>query len=377
MRIVHVANFYGPRSDGLRTTLRQLGTGYQRAGHEFFAIVPGTKHGRIDTTYGTLITVPALPLVGAAYSLIPIDHAVRKALAEIGPDRLEVSDRLTMRRLGSWARKHGVPAVLFCRDTPSNWILQPAALRDYDRIVCVTADAAERFRPVADGRVSTLGLGVDLEVFSPLRWSAETRTDMVELAAVSSAVVTTSPVLLIWVGRLAADKNPLLAVETVRELRGRGVDAQLIFAGVGPLLNRVERASSGLPIEFLGFIDSARELSTVLATADVVLSTGAVDTFSVAALEALASGTPVVALAGSATSALITHDAGLATEATAIAFADATQRVLARRVEVRRTEARHAAAARPWSAAVATMIALHESLGDEEHPIVAESAERV
>jgi alpha-1,6-mannosyltransferase len=41
MRIVHVANFYGPKSGGIRTTLHELGKGYKARGHEFTYIVPG------------------------------------------------------------------------------------------------------------------------------------------------------------------------------------------------------------------------------------------------------------------------------------------------------------------------------------------------
>ena len=34
MRIVHVANFYGPSSGGIKTTLHELGRGYLKYGHE-------------------------------------------------------------------------------------------------------------------------------------------------------------------------------------------------------------------------------------------------------------------------------------------------------------------------------------------------------
>ena len=38
MRIVQLANFYGPRSGGLRTALNHLGAGYQERGHEVVLI---------------------------------------------------------------------------------------------------------------------------------------------------------------------------------------------------------------------------------------------------------------------------------------------------------------------------------------------------
>jgi alpha-1,6-mannosyltransferase len=42
MRIVRLANFVTTHSGGLRTTLRSLGEGYQRAGHEAVGSVPTT-----------------------------------------------------------------------------------------------------------------------------------------------------------------------------------------------------------------------------------------------------------------------------------------------------------------------------------------------
>lgn len=48
MRIVQLANFYGPRSGGLRTALSHLGEGYVAAGHEVVLIVPVTH--RVEET---------------------------------------------------------------------------------------------------------------------------------------------------------------------------------------------------------------------------------------------------------------------------------------------------------------------------------------
>ena len=44
MRVVQVANFYGPRSGGLRTAVDRLGAEYCAAGHSVFLIVPGRRH---------------------------------------------------------------------------------------------------------------------------------------------------------------------------------------------------------------------------------------------------------------------------------------------------------------------------------------------
>ena len=76
----------------------------------------------------------------------------------------------------------------------------------------------------------------------------------------------------------------------------------LVVAGDGPLRARLERAArrKGLPVTFAGFITDPTELAALLASADVVIAPGPVETFGLAALEALACGTPVVVSADSA-----------------------------------------------------------------------------
>jgi alpha-1,6-mannosyltransferase len=374
MRIVHVANFYGPRSGGLRTTMHELGRGYLEAGHRFTMIVPGKRATVEETEFGTRITLPSLPLVGTGYSFIPIEYGVRRQLERLRPDRIEVSDRLTLRRLGVWARKHGIPAVMFSHEKLSDWILQMAgplatpstttrapladrlnnaSLRNYDRIVCTTAYAAEEFERLLPGRVTRVPLGVDLQQFSPHRYSEEVRR----------RYLGDGDVLLAHVGRLSPEKAPQRSIEALRVLRQRGVDARLVVSGDGPLRARLERSAQELPVTFTGFVSHRRDLAAVLASADVSLNPGPIETFCLSALEALASGTPVAAAASSALPELIVNGAGELAAGTGEAYADAVQRILARRNEVRRTEARARASEFPWHATVERMLELHESLG--------------
>ncbi|NCX79025.1 MAG: hypothetical protein EBW96_03860, partial [Actinobacteria bacterium] len=65
MRIAHVANFYGPRSGGLRTTMHRLGHGYQQRGHEVLHIVPGAELEREWTESGQRLTIPGRVLAGS------------------------------------------------------------------------------------------------------------------------------------------------------------------------------------------------------------------------------------------------------------------------------------------------------------------------
>src|ERR1700738_1755 len=117
MRIVQLANFYGPRSGGLRIALHHLGAGYAAGGHEVVLVVPGPRRSdELMPTGVRRITLPAakIPCTGGYSAVCPC--RVRVLLDGLRPDRIEVSDRLTLRGLGRWAATRGVPSVVISHE---------------------------------------------------------------------------------------------------------------------------------------------------------------------------------------------------------------------------------------------------------------------
>ena len=101
MRIVQLANFYGPQSGGLRTALHHLGAGYAARGHEVVLVVPGPWRSDEMMPSGVRrIRLPAakIPYTGGYRMVDP--RQARTLLAGLRPDRIEVSDRLTLQGLG-------------------------------------------------------------------------------------------------------------------------------------------------------------------------------------------------------------------------------------------------------------------------------------
>lgn len=372
MRIVQLANFYGPRSGGLRTALHHLGDGYVAAGHEVVLIVPGQRRAEEILPSGVVrITVPAprIPLTGGYRAADP--RRVAAVLAGLRPDVLEVSDRLTLRGFGRWARRRDVASVMISHERLDRLLGQvlpgPAARRaadmanrrtaeNYDMVVCTTAFAREEFQRIDAPNVEMVPLGVDLDLFSPRRHDHRLRTD---LAADGLP-------LLVHCGRLSVEKRVDRSIEAVGTLRRDGVDARLIVAGDGPRREALQRRARGIPrlsdgrsaVHFTGFIDDRTALATLLATADVSLAPGPHETFGLAALEALAAGTPVVASRSSALADIVTADCGAVAADHPIAFAEAVTEVLARPPVERRHAARTRAEQFTWPAAVAGMLEL-------------------
>lgn len=359
MRIVHVANAYTPRSGGIRTTVHALGHGYRSAGHEFVLVVPGPRAVDEDLSWGRRVTLPGPRVPGSGgYRVLANLRRVRAVLDALQPDRLEVSDRLTLRGLGRWARAAGLPSIVIAHERLDGVLrafsplgaraAQLAADRHnattadrFDRVVTTTRFAAQEFARI-DIPTDHVPLGVDLEQFRP---AAHPPTDGIPL--------------LVLCSRLSREKRPDLAIEALRVLHRGGFPARLVIAGSGPLTASLRRRARGLPVELVGHLADRAAVAGLLGAADVVLAPGPVETFGLAALEALACGTPVVAASTSAVAELVAGGAGRSARPEPPALAAAVAALLAVPEEQRRNAARARAELFPWSRTTDTMLALH------------------
>ncbi|MER5452498.1 glycosyltransferase [Streptomyces sp. NPDC002764] len=369
LRIVRLANFVAPASGGLRTVLRELGKGYRAAGHEPVLIVPGARADDRDTEQGRVITLPGPLLPGTGgYRVLTDKRRVAALLEELAPDRLEVSDRTTLRWTGKWARRHRVPAVMVSHETADGvlrtWGLSEGAARraadalnirtahTYARVVCTTEFAEREFVRIGARNVVRAPLGVDLVERRPALRDAGLRAQYARVPET----------LLVTCTRLSVEKRPGTALDALEALIRRGRPAVLVVAGDGPLRARLElRARErGLPVTFLGHVSDRARLGALQASADVCLAPGPAETFGLAALEAMACATPVVVSASSALPEVI-GSAGAVAADHGEAFADAVDALL----ELPETERREAARARAecfgWDAAVDAFLAAHDA----------------
>jgi alpha-1,6-mannosyltransferase len=371
MRIVRVANFVTARSGGLRTALRELGAGFEAAGHEAVLVVPGPRGHDEMTEQGRVITLPGPEVPGmGGYRVLLDRRRLAATLRDLRPDRIEVSDRTTLRWLGRWASRAGVPSMMVSHESldgllrlagpaqgSARWIanrLNARTAAEFKTVVCTTRWAAAEFERVGARNVVRVPLGVDLDRFSPDRRDPQMRRRW----------AASGDLLLLHCGRLSAEKRPRRSLNALAELRAAGVAAVLAVAGGGPMrvALQAEAAERGLPVRFLGHVTDRRELAALLATADVAIAPGPVETFGLAALEALASGTPVVVSSESALPEVI-GDAGIAAPGEGPAYASAVRAMVARPEAVRRRAARAQAERYPWSAAVAGFLEAHRAGG--------------
>ena len=169
-------------------------------------------------------------------------------------------------------------------------LLAPAVLaglrRFHNRTQCtfVPTEALRR-ELAAEGfeRLAVVGRGVDTDRFAPARRNAALRAGW--------GAADDDPVLL-YVGRLAAEKNVDLALRAFDAVRRERPGARMVLVGDGPVRERLEAAHPDA--RFAGTL-RGDVLAATYASADVFLFPSLSDTFGNVTLEALASGLPVVA----------------------------------------------------------------------------------
>ena len=309
MRIVHIANFYGPSSGGIKTTLHELGRGYLKYGHEFIYIVPGPRYIKEQTPFGLKISLPSFTLpASGGYQIIRSNKQLLNLLEFLNPDRVEVSDRFTLLKVGRWAKQHKVASLVFSHETLNGLVkkyvpLIPVSIRNrfvnwhnrklaasFDTVIATTDFAAAEFVRIKTTNLRKIALGVDLQGFNPENRDHKLRKELLKGAEY----------LLVHCGRMSPEKEPARSVQAVSELVKAGINVRLIIVGGGPLWNKIRQQSLGLPIEMLGYVASREKVASYLAAADIAIAPGPLETFCLSALESLASGTPVVASKSSA-----------------------------------------------------------------------------
>lgn len=103
--------------------------------------------------------------------------------------------------------------------------------------------------------------------------------------------------LVLYVGRLVLEKGAGVLLDAVPKILHYAPGTRLVIAGTGPLLGELQARAAALGVSdrvaFPGFIDDATR-NALLTTADAAVYPSTYEPFGIVALEAMASGTPVV-----------------------------------------------------------------------------------
>jgi len=153
-------------------------------------------------------------------------------------------------------------------------------------------------------RIKVRPMGVQIENLGPHRRDPELRARLQKESGGNG-----STALLLYAGRLSPEKNLSLLVDLMQnlpklakskppaDLSGASHDCRLLIAGSGSLEDwlRKQNHRLGGRLRLLGRLDNRAELARLLASVDVFVHPNPREPFGIGPLEAMASGTPLVA----------------------------------------------------------------------------------
>ena len=162
-------------------------------------------------------------------------------------------------------------------------------LRALDRLFVTTLVAsdfsASELRKVGVENTVRVPMGVDLERFHPRRKAYAERTRR-------EAGLPEGP-LAAYVGRFAREKDLHVLVDAWSIIE-RDTDVTLLMIGDGPLKGELQARAKSKRIRWIPFEKDRDKLADLVAALDVYIAPGPVETFGLAAVEALATGIPVL-----------------------------------------------------------------------------------
>ncbi|MCT2297054.1 glycosyltransferase family 1 protein [Brachybacterium muris] len=299
MRILVVAESFLPHMNGVTNSVLRIVDHYTASGDDVAIIAP--QWPRADTSLRTACgrrvkvrRIPSVPLAGYPDVRIATTSAaaLRRRITDFEPDVIHLASPTVLGgRAVVAAQKLGVPTVaVYQTDIPgytarygmpflesASWQL----LRDVHNRASLTLapSTATRDQLVAHGveRVHLWRRGVDTSLFSPSLRSERLRA---KLAGPGERIV-------LYVGRLAPEKQ-VEDLKVIHDMPG----VRLVIVGEGPERDALRRHMPRA--RFTGF-RSGTDLATHLASADLFIHPGELETFGQTIQEAMASGLPVIA----------------------------------------------------------------------------------
>jgi 1,2-diacylglycerol 3-alpha-glucosyltransferase len=344
MKILFISDVYFPRINGVSTSIRTFVLQMQNLGHEVHLIAPDYDVVTEDESW--IKRIPArsiyfdpedkLMKYGAAMQLLP-------ALEQEKYDIIHVHTPFVAHYLGlKLAAQLNIPCIetyhTFFEDYLHHYLpwMPKSIARDIARMIskrqCNAVDAiVAPSNPMLDV-LRRYGVNVLSEVIpTGLQESSFTAADG-QAFRLKYGIAIDRPMLL-YVGRVAFEKNIDFLLEMTKLLAEKRPDVLLVVTGEGPAEASLHKLAKSLELEknvqFIGYLDRNKELNACYESADIFVFASKSETQGLVLLEAMAQATPVVAIAELGTASILIEGKGalIAPDDTA-KFADRVHQLL-------------------------------------------------
>lgn len=299
MRIAIFSEVFLPKIDGITNRLRHTIDRLLDEGHD--VRVFGPLHAQNNYRGVKVVQIAGMPL--PLYPGLQITHPDPRILWELfkyRPDVVHVVGPASLGVLGSFAaRALGLPLVAsYHTDLPAYLpryglgFAQPAiwpVIRAVHGLAHVNLCPSTVTRDELEGHgIGPVGIwrgGVDTDRFRPAAASATMRLRLTEEARPDAVKA-----LAVYVGRVGAEKG----LDRFFDLHDAIPGLHVAIVGDGPDRERLERRARGRRFVFTGFL-RGDDLAAAYASADFFFMPSTTETLGFVVLEAMSSGTPVVA----------------------------------------------------------------------------------
>lgn len=302
LRVCVVTETYPPEVNGVAMTMERMVRGLIARGHRVQLIRPQQSIDDLPSYCQDLEVEPqpglAIPFYRNLRIGLPAGTALERLWRRESPDLVHVITEGPLSKSALRIARHLKLTTLsdfhtnfhnYSSHYGLGFLRTPiiAYLRRFhNRTRCTLVPTQELVNQLQDlefHNLRILARGVDTQLFSPHRRSLELRR--------SWGARPDTPVVL-FVGRLAVEKNLLLAIEAFRAIRHHQPEARFVLVGDGPLAAELR---AQYPEFIFAGMRKGEDLAIHYASADIFLFPSLTETFGNVTLEAMASGLAVVA----------------------------------------------------------------------------------
>lgn len=325
MKILFVSDVYFPRINGVSTSIRTFVEQMQNLGHVVHLIAPDYGISTQDEAW--IKRIPARSIYFDPEDKLMKYGDVVNRLSELRLehyDIIHVHTPFVAHYLGlKLARELNVPCVetyhTFFEDYLHHYLpwIPKAMARGMARLIskrqCNAVDAiVAPSQPMLDV-LRGYGVKACSDVIPTGLQAHSFKAADGKAFRVKYGVAVDRPMLL-YVGRVAFEKNINFLLDMTKVLIEQRPDVLLVVAGEGPAEASLHKLAKNLGLEnnikFIGYLDRHKALNACYQAADVFVFASKSETQGLVLLEAMAQGTPVVAIAELGTASILVEGQG-------------------------------------------------------------------